>query len=226
MPSSRRPPCYLLDVPRRAPDTTPDDTPARILEAAVGVFSRYGYRRTSIDDVAREAGVAKGTIYLYHQSKEALFQAVGRAVGERLLRGAEDARRSPGSLADRIRLLLEAKFLYLYDVVVKSPHAAELLDSKGRLLADVFEAVDRRYHAHLAALLAEGVAQGEIDLSRAGLSPTAAAAFLVRVGHGLAEPDPGGGVPSREAYRRRISELVKVVLTGIGRSRGRPPSGG
>ena len=196
----------------------PDETPARILEAALMVFSRYGYRRASMDDVAREAGVAKGTLYLYHESKEALFKAAGRSVAEGLLRGAEKARKSSAPVAGRLVLLLEAKFLYLYDMVTRSPHAAELLDSKGRLLADVFEAFDRKYQSHIAALLSEGIEEGVVDLSRVGLSPVAAAAFLIRIGHGLAEPDASGAV-SREVYQKRIAEMVRVVLGGMGAAR-------
>lgn len=49
----------------------------RILAAATERFVRHGYRKTSIDEVARAAGVAKGTIYLYYRSKpELLFHAV------------------------------------------------------------------------------------------------------------------------------------------------------
>jgi AcrR family transcriptional regulator len=45
----------------------------RILEAATELFVRHGYRKTSVDDVAREAGVAKGTVYLYFKTKADLM---------------------------------------------------------------------------------------------------------------------------------------------------------
>ncbi len=45
---------------------------ARILTAATGLFVQYGYRKTSIDEVAAEAGVAKGTVYLYYRNKAEL----------------------------------------------------------------------------------------------------------------------------------------------------------
>ena len=45
---------------------------ARILEAATGRFVRFGYRKTSIDEIARAAGVAKGTVYLYYRNKAEL----------------------------------------------------------------------------------------------------------------------------------------------------------
>ena len=50
--------------------------PAEILEAALTVFSARGFAAAKLDDVAKQAGVSKGTLYLYFQSKEALFEAM------------------------------------------------------------------------------------------------------------------------------------------------------
>jgi AcrR family transcriptional regulator len=47
----------------------------RILDAAAALLVRYGYRKTTIDDVAAEAGVGKGTIYLHWKDKNQLFRA-------------------------------------------------------------------------------------------------------------------------------------------------------
>src|SRR5579871_676478 len=47
----------------------------RILDAAATLLVRWGYRKTTIDDVAREAGVGKGTIYLHWKDKNELFRA-------------------------------------------------------------------------------------------------------------------------------------------------------
>jgi len=49
---------------------------ARILDAAAGLLLRYGYRRVTIDDVAAEAQVGKGTVYLHWKTREQLFSAV------------------------------------------------------------------------------------------------------------------------------------------------------
>lgn len=48
----------------------------RILDAAAGLILRWGYNKTTIDDIARQAGVAKGTIYLHWKTREALFAAL------------------------------------------------------------------------------------------------------------------------------------------------------
>ena len=55
--------------------------PAEIIAAALHLFDEKGYAATRLDDVALRAGVSKGTIYLYFDSKEALFNAVVREIG-------------------------------------------------------------------------------------------------------------------------------------------------
>ncbi|MEM7413648.1 MAG: helix-turn-helix domain-containing protein [Myxococcota bacterium] len=65
------------------PRQTPPNRIRDLLEAATRVFIRQGYRRAQMADVAQELGVAKGTLYLYVESKEALFDhAIRYAAGE------------------------------------------------------------------------------------------------------------------------------------------------
>jgi AcrR family transcriptional regulator len=64
-----------------------DARPQELLAAALGQFVERGYAATRLEDVARRAGVSKGTLYLYFASKEDLFKAVVRetivhAIGE------------------------------------------------------------------------------------------------------------------------------------------------
>ncbi|MEO8039745.1 MAG: TetR/AcrR family transcriptional regulator [Betaproteobacteria bacterium] len=84
-----------------------DARPAELLAAALDLFVERGYAGTRLDDVARRAGVSKGTLYLYYSSKEQLFKAVIREGlvpvyehGERMV----DAH--TGSAEDLIRNLL------------------------------------------------------------------------------------------------------------------------
>jgi AcrR family transcriptional regulator len=57
----------------------PDERPQQILEAAFRVFGKQGLHQATLDEVAREAGITKGTIYLYFPSKADLFVAMLRA---------------------------------------------------------------------------------------------------------------------------------------------------
>ena len=58
------------------PSSSNEERGARILEAAAQLIVRWGYKKTTVDDIAREAGVAKGTIYLHWKTREELFKAV------------------------------------------------------------------------------------------------------------------------------------------------------
>lgn len=102
-----------------------------LLEAATSVFIRQGYRRTQMADIARELGVAKGTLYLYVESKEALFQAVVRHAAGR----SADPNRLPlpiptppaGQLARRIRRgLAESAGPETLERAIERPRALDL----------------------------------------------------------------------------------------------------
>ena len=75
-----------------------------IIEAALAVFDRDGFEGSRIDDVATEAEVAKGTVYLYFKNKQALFEAVIESVMGPATHAVERAAESPDtSAADRLR---------------------------------------------------------------------------------------------------------------------------
>src|SRR5262249_47104218 len=72
---------------RRGRKGNPEGRRQAILEAAIEQFLAQGFAATTLDGIARQAGVAKGTIYLYFADKEALFRAlvqdmVGPVIGE------------------------------------------------------------------------------------------------------------------------------------------------
>jgi len=68
------------DAPRRRRAASPEARRADILAAALEEFAARGYEGARLDDVAKRAGVAKGTIYLYFADKEALFQELVRSM--------------------------------------------------------------------------------------------------------------------------------------------------
>src|SRR2546426_4025677 len=83
-------------------------TRTRIMAAAEERFAAFGYRRTGIAEIARDAGVAPGTLYRYFENKEEVFRAVMR---EGLARWLETARRvlaEPRTPLQRLARLREA----------------------------------------------------------------------------------------------------------------------
>ena len=84
-----------------------DARPPEILDAALEVFAQKGFAATRLDDVAAKAGITKGTIYLYFDSKQALFEALARqSIGAQIDQVCAQLAQFPGSSADLLRLVL------------------------------------------------------------------------------------------------------------------------
>src|SRR5579859_2188934 len=81
-----------------------------IVEAAIAVFTRVGYRNAQVADIAKEAGVSAGTIYLYVEGKEALFWLALKKSAHEQLPSVEDGpikskpiKETLGELAERLQ---------------------------------------------------------------------------------------------------------------------------
>jgi TetR/AcrR family transcriptional regulator, regulator of autoinduction and epiphytic fitness len=186
-----------------------------ILDAALRVFGQYGFRRTSMDDIAREAQIGKGTIYLSFASKEEVFRALSEGLAQRMLDGAEAARRRPGTTADKLAAMHAAWFGTYAETIRRSPHATELLDAKHRLSADLVAASASRYQRLVRDVLTEATDAGELDLESAGLTPDTAAELLIAAARGL---DTSASSPA--AYGRHLGALVRVMVAGMATSQG------
>jgi len=192
-----------------------------ILTAAFRRFAQYGYRRTSLEDIAREAGISRAAVYLQFRNKEDLFRALSRDLQETALSSAEAAARLDGSFLERIERILEAKLGQFHDIVYRSAHAGELLDENNRICGDISAEARRRYQKLIRRLIDEGVRRGELAPHRVGLAAGSAAELIVDCARAL--ETAGAAERSPALYRRRLSELARVLVVGLG---GTPPSGG
>lgn len=185
-----------------------------ILAAALTLFGHYGYRRTSIDDIAQEAGIAKGTVYLYFRSKEEIFRALSQQLLNQVLSAAEEAAQADGAIEARLRALMEAKFGYFFDLMHRSAHVRELIDAKNDLCADLFAQADRRYVLLLTDTIAAAVTAQELQLDAVDLDAAAAAELLIRSASGLGTY--GASPLTQTAFRRHLHALVRVFVVGLG----------
>ncbi|MBI3769843.1 MAG: TetR/AcrR family transcriptional regulator [Deltaproteobacteria bacterium] len=213
MPATKRPRA-TRSRSSRTPLAPGDDKRAAILAAALVLFGRYGYRRTSIDDLAHETGIAKGTVYLYFETKEGIFRALCESLIARVIGAAAAASAAAAPIGARLRRVLAAKFEYFHRLLHGSPHAGELLDSTNRVSADLIRQADRAYLRIVTRTIAAAVARGELAAGPGRLGAAAAADLLVASAHG-AGSDAGQPVPP-PVLRRRLDDLVAVVVAALG----------
>src|ERR1700753_3802678 len=91
------------------------ETKRAILDAARRRFLHYGYKKTTIDDIALDAGAGKGTVYLYFESQEDILFKIARDVKGNI---TEQMRCISGSLAtpeEKLRRMVLAKILSVHD---------------------------------------------------------------------------------------------------------------
>lgn len=157
--------------------------PGELVEAALRCFVAHGFAATRLDDVARFAGVSKGTMYLYFDSKEALFAAVVRqAIVPAVAALEQEVAALAGSAAERLAALIRLHWHHACDgqwaglpklIIAEIGNFPQL----GRLYHDEVVARFRRLYV---GILAEGIAMGEF---RAGdpeaLARLAAAPLLM-----------------------------------------------
>jgi TetR/AcrR family acrAB operon transcriptional repressor len=103
----------------------------RILDAAARLFTHYGFDKTTVSDIAAEAGISKGAVYLHFKSKDDLFEALIYREGERLL----------DDIVARVEADSEAGGLFsLYQhtilAVIRNPLMHALMTRDSRILGD------------------------------------------------------------------------------------------
>jgi len=184
-----------------------------ILHAALERFAHYGFRRTSMGDIAQQAGISRAALYLHFRNKEEIFRALGRELHERAMAAAEEAAGAASGLAAQLEAALTAK-VAMFEVVHAAAHARELLDENSRLCGEVSAEFRTRHLKLLSGLLAAATRRREVDPKRAGLTAAGAAEILLDGAKGM--ETAGGAVLGPGDYRRRLRQLVRVVVLALG----------
>ena len=141
-----------------------DDRPAEIIAAALALFTRKGYAATRLDEVAAGAGISKGTLYLYFESKEALFKAVVQAmVVPEIERAEHYIWEYRGSAAELVRKLIYQWWETLNDSGLRGMPKLIMAESGNfpELARFYVDNVTNRVRKLLASVIELGVEQGE-----------------------------------------------------------------
>lgn len=174
----------------------------QILTAALGVFGRYGFRRTSMDLLAQAAGMSRPALYQHFKSKADVFRAVGARLVADVGAAAEQAAARAGTAEERLYAVLAVK-LELAGGSVEADARRELIVDAGTYADDVQADLRRRLI---------GVVAGLLDEARpdAGVSSFDTAVVLVDALSGIAqEPE------KPDVLQARLRHLVSLVARGF-----------
>src|SRR5713101_7606897 len=158
--------------------------PNAIVLAALELFTRYGYRKTSIDDIAQAAQVAKRTVYLHFENKAAVFLAILEYLGDQVRQRCAAAERIGGTAVDRLTGLLDAYFGLGFELFSKSEHMPELEETFSKLARTKIGYLNTEYGNRLARFLRSLEKTGEIGGPPQGLTVEQIVHILMRAAQG------------------------------------------
>ena len=178
-----------------------------ILDAAFHAFSTYGFRRTSMDDIAQSVGISRSALYLHYRNKDDILRSLAKryfeeAVTDVAAELAVPGRKAADTLA-AVFLAYDGKFM---EVVLGTPHGAELLEAGHMISADFVAAGEARVRELLAGWL--GAAPMPAGLGSA--SDLAATVHASLKGLKTA-------AKSLEGYRAAQQQLAQMVALALGR---------
>lgn len=190
--------------PRRDPDARPD----QILDAAAAALVADGPDGLTMDRVARDAGVAKGTPYLYFASKAEVIAALRTRQVRRMLDACDAATHSAGSAPEAVDRFVTAAFAA---TVADAPLLEQLFHASGGGQHEVAMMRDA-----LSAHIEAGIAAGELRPA----DPAAAATFLAHGMRGVFAEALHAGESRHAAAVDAVRAMAAAILAPGGRGGG------
>ena len=181
----------------------------QILAAALIVFSRYGYKRTTMNDIAQNTGISRAALYLYYKNKEEIFRSLAYDLHEKALAAAKQALGLQAPFATRLLTAFRGKneeFSVIYD----SPHGEELIELGMQVTADLASQAEADYIALFATFFEKAESNGEIDLAPLNLRPATCAEYLIKSSYGLKM-----GKPTIDQMQERLEKLIRIFVTAV-----------
>jgi len=192
--------------------------PQELLDAALALFVQKGFAATRAEEVAAQAGVSKGTLYLYYPSKEELLKAViAHYLSARIAEGAAQAAEHAGSATDLLQGILIDWWTQLYD----SPASGvfKLVITEVRNFPEIAEFYHRevvqRAHDLLGGVVRLGIAQREfrdVNVDHAVHSLVLPLVMICLHRHSLGACTPADWHLDGRAF---ITQHVHLVLDGL-----------
>lgn len=181
--------------------TGPDLKRQLIMDSAMAVVLRYGFQRTTMEDVAKEAGISRPALYLMFKNKTEIYRALAESVMGEALRRAGAALSAEGGIEARVFAAIKTGILDPTEFLMATAHGAELIDMKHDMAAEALQ----DWRAKKAAMIAAALDQSGAAKAK-GQSGAALADILLDGLEGLKLRAKTGA--EREAGARALVKLV------------------
>lgn len=181
-----------------------------ILDAALPVFVRYGFRKTTMADIAQAAGISRASLYLTFNNKEQLFRVGAARAHANAMHGVITALGGQGDVLTRIEAAMTAFQRNLIAPFGSSAEMADLFNASTFLAEDIILDTRAQLLEQLRSHLSKAEDNKEIDLSRVGAKPDEVAGLIVAATDGIKHIQ-GAGAALEDGTRLLIRILQAAI---------------
>lgn len=185
----------------------PDDPrQLAILASALEAFAAYGFRKTSMDDIAKGAGMSRPAVYLHYKNKEAIVRSLTQAHYAEKIAGVASALSGGGTVPQIIARAIDAQIDGMA-MILASPHGVEMLDASKSTASDIVDEGEAELTGLYADWLRREAADGRVRIPD-GPDETARTITATLKGVKLT-------ASSADEFERRISQLAALLGAGL-----------
>ncbi|MFT5794617.1 MAG: AcrR family transcriptional regulator, partial [Saprospiraceae bacterium] len=181
-----------------------------VFDAAANVFAQYGFRRTSMNDIANAAGISRPALYLIFKNKQELFRQLAAHLQNHGIDQAISALGKEGEISVRLVNAILAYEAIYYEPIAQSPHGAEIIDINLSIAADLMQEGHTRLVRTLADAIDEASARGEIKLD--GKMPKTKP-FVELLMSSISGQKKKAN--STQMFRRQIKQVTHIFLQSV-----------
>jgi len=182
----------------------------RIVLAARRVFARYGYSKTTMEDISAEVEMGKASLYYYFPTKENLFQAAIKHEQDEFIKKADSLFQKHTSAGEKLRNYVEERLKFIQELVNLGTLSFNAVHDRHAIFLKMYESFAEREISIIKKIIKEGQSKGEFISN----IPKDYAELLMHLLHGLrlrSIKSITGTVVDPKIYRELRGEMMLTI---------------